>query len=174
VTTDSVQDTPHAIRAAAHANCVVCGPSNERGLRLEFTADSDGRVQAHFDCDKAFEGYANILHGGVVSSLLDGAMTNCLFAHGHPGVTAELTVRFRHPVQTDTPTTVRAWIERCSPPLHVLRAELLQNGQIKATARGKFMVFRGTAGNEPGSQSAGLGRRRAPLRDPKRPARHTV
>ncbi len=99
----------------------------------------DGSVQARFNCDKVFEGYANVLHGGVVSSLLDGAMTNCLFAHGHPGVTAELTVRFRHPVRTGEAVTVRAWIERCFPHLHVLRAELVQNGQLVATARGKFM-----------------------------------
>ena len=39
----------------------------------------------------------------------------------------------------ETAATVRAWIERCSPPLHVLRAELVQNGQLKAAACGKFM-----------------------------------
>ena len=80
-----------------------------------------------------------MLHGGVVASVLDGAMTSCLFAHGHPGATAELTVRFRHPVRTGGVATVRAWIERCAPPLHMLRAELVQNGQIKATAWGKFI-----------------------------------
>jgi uncharacterized protein (TIGR00369 family) len=104
-----------------------------------FHPSGDGGVQATFDCRKAYEGYANVVHGGVVSALLDGAMTNCLFSHGHPGVTAELVVRFRHPVRTDTAATVRAWIERCAPPLHILKAELLQDQQLKATARGKFM-----------------------------------
>ncbi|MCK4341833.1 MAG: PaaI family thioesterase [Phycisphaerae bacterium] len=108
-------------------------------MRLKFAASDDGRVQARFDCDAAFEGYAGMLHGGVVASLLDGAMTNCMFAHGIPAVTAELTVRFRHPVRTGVAVTVRAWVERCSPPLHVLKAEVVQNGQLMATARGKFM-----------------------------------
>jgi len=139
VITDAERDTLRGIQAETHPNCVVCGTANGRGLRLRFRTSEDGSVQASFDCKKAYEGYANILHGGVVSALLDGAMMNCLFAHGHPGVTAELTVRFRHPVRTGTPATVRAWIERCSPPLHVLGAELLQDGQFKATARGKFM-----------------------------------
>ena len=136
---ESGQGALREIQARAHADCVVCGTANRRGLRLVFRPSEGGSVQATFDCEKAYEGYANVLHGGVVSALFDGAMTNCLFAHGHPGVTAELTVRFRHPVQTDTPATVRAWIERCSPPLHVLKAELVQGGQLKATARGKFM-----------------------------------
>ena len=147
VITEPGQDALREIQARAHACCVVCGTASGRGLRLVFRSSEDGSVQATFDCERAYEGYANILHGGVVSALLDGAMTNCLFAHEHAGVTAELTVRFRHPVCTDATATVRAWIERCSPPLHVLRAELAQEGQVKATARGKFMAKRGLRGN---------------------------
>ena len=137
--TEAEQDALRETQAQAHLNCVVCGTANGHGLRLEFRTSADGSVQATFDCKKAYEGYADVLHGGVVSTLLDGAMTNCLFAHGHPGVTAEITVRFRHPVHTGRTATVRAWIERCSPPLHVLSAQLVQDEQLKATACGKFI-----------------------------------
>jgi uncharacterized protein (TIGR00369 family) len=126
-------------RAQAHSNCVVCSPANSRSMCLEFAASDDGGVQARFDCDKAFEGYAGMLHGGVIASLLDGAMTNCMFAHGIPAITAELNVRFRNPVVSSQIATVRAWIERSSPPLHLLKAEILQDKQLKATAFGKFM-----------------------------------
>jgi acyl-coenzyme A thioesterase PaaI-like protein len=80
-----------------------------------------------------------MLHGGVITSLLDGAMTNYMFAHGIPAITAELTVRFRHPVVTNQVAIVRARIERSSPPLHLLKAEVVQGEQLKATASGKFM-----------------------------------
>ena len=126
-------------RAQAHANCVVCSRTNNRSLCLKFAASDAGGVQARFGCDKAFEGYAGMVHGGVIASLLDGAMTNCMFARGIPAVTAELNVRFRHPVVTSHTATVRAWIERSSPPLHVLKAEILQDTQLKATAFGKFL-----------------------------------
>lgn len=139
VITESPNDLRCDPRTGTHSHCVVCGAANDHGLRLKFSPTEDGSVQARFYCDKTLEGYADILHGGVISSLLDGAMTNCLFAHGHPGLTAELTVRFRHPVRIGTAATVRAWIERCSPPLHVLRAELVQDEQVKATGCGKFM-----------------------------------
>lgn len=79
--TERAQDTLHKIRARTHRNCVVCGTVNGRGLRLDFRTSEDGSVQATFDCREAYAGYANVLHGGVVSALLDGAMTNCLFAH---------------------------------------------------------------------------------------------
>jgi uncharacterized protein (TIGR00369 family) len=139
VITEPGQDALRKIQTWAHANCVVCGTADGRGLRLVFRPSEDGSVQATFEREKTYEGYADILHGGVLSALLDRAITNCLFSHGHPGVTAELTVRFRHPVCTDTTATVRAWIERCARSLHVLKAELVQGAQFKATAHGKFM-----------------------------------
>jgi uncharacterized protein (TIGR00369 family) len=139
VTTESFQDGLEQVRGHAHPNCAICSPSNERGLHLEFSADGDGRVQARFECEAAFEGYASMLHGGVLASLMDGAMTNCMFAHGATALTAELNVRYRHPVLIGTPATVRAWIDRSSPPLHVLKAEIVQGAQVKATACGKFM-----------------------------------
>jgi uncharacterized protein (TIGR00369 family) len=99
----------------------------------------DGSVQATFSCDKAFEGYANVLHGGLISCMLDGAMTNCMFAHGYAAVTAELNVRFHHPVVIGEFATVRAWIDRSRSGLHVLKAEIVQNQQVRATATGKFL-----------------------------------
>ncbi|MBU0639223.1 MAG: PaaI family thioesterase [Planctomycetes bacterium] len=137
--TDWAEEALGEIQTSTHPNCVVCGRDNHQGLQLEFRAAADGSVRATFDCRPAYEGYADVLHGGVIAALLDGAMTNCLFAHGRPGVTAELTVRFRHPVRTGRAAAVRASIERCCPPLHVLKADLTQDGQVKATACGKFM-----------------------------------
>jgi uncharacterized protein (TIGR00369 family) len=125
-----------------HPNCVVCSPANESGLQLRFAVCEDGSVEAHFHCQKVFEGFTDCLHGGVVSSLLDGAMANCLFAHGHVATTGELTVRFRRSVATGRVATVRAWIERSSHQLHLLRATVLQDGAVKASASGKFVVQR--------------------------------
>lgn len=138
MTTSAGQTDLDRTRRRAHSHCVVCGRSNGRGLGVEFTA-RDGGVEARFQCGRSLEGYPGLVHGGVICSLLDGAMTNCIFARGLCGVTAELNVRFRHPLATGAAATVRAWVERCAGPLHVLRAELRQGGQLKATASGKFM-----------------------------------
>ncbi len=136
---DAPTDGSRAIPGRAHPNCIVCSPHHQCGLRLEFVSSDDGSVQAKFDCGRAFEGYPGLLHGGVISSLLDGAMTNCLFAHGQQGLTGELKVRFRHPIVTDRPAKVRAWIDRSMPPFHVLKAELIQEESVKAKATGKFV-----------------------------------
>ena len=144
MTTETALDSTN-LRQEAHPNCVVCDPKNESGLRLEFATLKDGSVEAYFDCDSTYEGFPGMLHGGVISCLLDGVMTNCLFAHGHKGITGELKVRFRYPVVTGQRSLVRAWIDRSSPPFHVLKAELIQDQQVRARATGKFVeraVFR--------------------------------
>jgi acyl-coenzyme A thioesterase PaaI-like protein len=126
------------LRAHAHPRCVVCGAANPLGLGLECVVMPDASVAAEFAGGEALEGYADQLHGGMIAALLDGAMTHCLFAHGCRALTAELTVRFRHPVAVKERLTVRAWLADSHAPLHLLRAELWQNGQVKATALGKF------------------------------------
>jgi uncharacterized protein (TIGR00369 family) len=122
-----------------HQHCMVCGSASDNGLHLEFVLQDDGTVAAVFDCHHAYQGYPHILHGGVVSSLLDGAMTNCLFAHGYTALTAELNVRFRHPVVTGKAAALRARIMQSRRPLHQLEAECLQGGEIMAIGSGKFL-----------------------------------
>jgi len=105
---------------------------------LEFDIADDGSVTAAFQCDEAFEGYPGMLHGGVISSILDGAMGNCMFACGQATVTVEMTTRFRHPVATGQDATVSARITRFSHPMYFLEAEIVQDGKLKATAKGKY------------------------------------
>jgi uncharacterized protein (TIGR00369 family) len=118
---------------------VVCAPSHPLGLRIEYHVGAGGIVHAEFMCPDVFQGYPGQLHGGVITSLLDGAMTNCLFAHGIEAVTAELTVRFLRPVLTDRVAVVSARHIKAFRRLHVLEAELIQEDVTVARAQGKFL-----------------------------------
>jgi acyl-coenzyme A thioesterase PaaI-like protein len=139
VTTNQDNESVFSIAHPAHARCVLCGQQNPSGLNLVFHKIAHGRVVARFSGNGCCEGYRGMMHGGIIAMLLDGAMTNCLFAHGRAGVTAKMEVVFRHPVRTDTPVTLRAWIERDRHPVYRLEAELLQDDQVKATAKAVFM-----------------------------------
>jgi acyl-coenzyme A thioesterase PaaI-like protein len=128
-----------SLRARLHPHCVVCSPDHPGGLCLRFAAGADDTVAADFQLDRAVEGYVGWPHGGITSAILDGAMTNWLFAHGLTGVTAELNVRFRHPVLLEEPATVTAHLRTASPPLYELEAQIIQDGQLKARATGRFL-----------------------------------
>ena len=127
------------VQAEAHPFCYVCSGSNPMGLALRYALQPDGSVVANFLGNCALDGYAGTLHGGVTAALLDGAMTNCLFSRGLQGVTVELTVRYHASVASAEEMLVRAWLEDQSHGLFRLRAELIQCGQTKASASGKFM-----------------------------------
>jgi uncharacterized protein (TIGR00369 family) len=134
------QATLESLCANEHAECLICGPSNPLGLKLRFRVQPDGSVVAMFPCREAFRSYAETLHGGVISALLDAAMTNALFSVGVVGVTAELTVRFLAPVALNRGALVRATVERDTHPLFYVRAELEQDRVLKARASAKFLV----------------------------------
>ena len=133
------RDSLRHARDRHHPRCVVCSSANLAGLRTEFVFQPDGSVTGEFPGGAGFEGYPGLLHGGITAALLDGAMTNCLFAHGIAALTAELTVRYRHPVEVRGRIAVRASLTESRGELHLLRAELRQEGQVKAIAFGKFV-----------------------------------
>ena len=110
------------------------------GLALRYAPQPDGSVSATFLGNCALEGYSGLLHGGVIAALLDGAMTNCLFARGLPAMTVELEVRYHAGVMPAEEMSLCAWLKGSTHGLHQLRAELTQTGVVKASATGKFMV----------------------------------
>jgi len=131
------QDQLARTQRRSHSQCVVCGDG--RGLALNFSVDADGTVRATFECQSAYQGYDGLLHGGVIALLLDGAMTNCLFAHGVAALTAEMKVRYRHPVRIGQPVLILARIVQSSAPLFLLESQLFQSGLQCARGTGKFM-----------------------------------
>jgi hypothetical protein len=127
--------TPEAL----HPFCFVCSGSNPMGLALRYEPKPGGEVAATFIGHSALEGYPGQLHGGVIASLLDGAMTHCLFARGIRAVTGELKVRYLGPVAAGESACVRAWLESAAHGLFQLSAELAVGETVKARASGKFV-----------------------------------
>jgi uncharacterized protein (TIGR00369 family) len=122
-----------------HVNCLMCGARNPWSLGLRFRAGEGGTVRARFQGHSALQGYNGILHGGVISGLLDAAMTHCLFHHGVQAVTADLHVRFIEPVPCEAPLEVKAWLVSVKPPLYGVAAELASGQQVVARGEAKFM-----------------------------------
>jgi len=127
------------LRTRLHPNCIVCSPNNPKGLGLIFDIRADDSIVADFELDDTCEGYEGCPHGGVTCAMLDAAMGQWLFAHDLSGVTAELVIRFRHPIQLEEAGTILAELERASHPLYILKARVVQNGQLMARATGKFI-----------------------------------
>ena len=126
------------VRLKEHSRCFICGHDSP-GLGITFKLRNDWSVEGTFECSEMFQGYDGIIHGGIISSLLDAAMTHCLFAQGDAAVTAELCVQFKRPVATGRSATVSARIVKDYCPLFLMEARIEQDGWPAATATGKFM-----------------------------------
>ena len=122
-----------------HNHCLVCGSEHPQSWGLRFSGAPDGAVVANFVAELALQGYDNQVHGGVFASLLDAAMTHCLFHQSIQAVTGDLRVRSLHPVACNRPLELRARLLFACPPLYQLQAELRCDGQVMARAEGKFM-----------------------------------
>jgi acyl-coenzyme A thioesterase PaaI-like protein len=73
----SLQNNSTIDERASH--CFGCGPANPQGLHLVFTTDTthpDHPVAtSHFQLDRNHEGPPGHIHGGIVATLLDEAMS---------------------------------------------------------------------------------------------------
>lgn len=79
-------------------HCFGCSPANEHGLHLEFWEDGDELV-ARWQPRKTYEGWKNILHGGIQATLLDETAAWLVFVKlKTAGVTTEMHVNYANPV----------------------------------------------------------------------------
>jgi acyl-coenzyme A thioesterase PaaI-like protein len=99
------------IGARAQSSCFACGPDNERGLRLRFEKNETGEMLAEWIPESSTEGFDGIVHGGIVSTVLDEAMAKAVVAAKVEALTAELRVRFRRHVASGSSVRVRGWID---------------------------------------------------------------
>lgn len=88
----------------------MCGPDNPLGLAARWEGDvARGEVRATLEIPEQFNGFPGIVHGGVLSALLDeAAVRTALLDGGFDDlmVTAKLDVAFRRPTPTRAPVTV--------------------------------------------------------------------
>ena len=125
-------------RQHGHRACLLCGDKNPWSLRLTFEPHDEGGVRTTFEPHERLQGYDGMLHGGVAAALLDSAMTHCLFHRGVRAVTADLRVRYPHPVPMGSRVGLRAWVTDTHAPLYRLKAELTGVGSVLVWAQATF------------------------------------
>ncbi len=78
--------------------CFACGADNPHGLDVHWTIKGD-KTWTEFVPPKKFQGWKDIVHGGILATLLDEAMTRLAWVARGGALTAEMTVRFVAPAR---------------------------------------------------------------------------
>jgi acyl-coenzyme A thioesterase PaaI-like protein len=85
--------------APMYPHCFVCGSENPNGLRVAFGPGPDGGCRAEYTPTADHVGWPDIVHGGLVFTLMDEALAWALCCAGMQGVTAKAEARFRQQVR---------------------------------------------------------------------------
>lgn len=120
----------------------MCGPQNPASFHLKFKREGENTVSTDFVGTSIYQGYTGIMHGGVLSAIMDCAMTHCVFAKDVEAVTADLKIRFLKPVPFHAPLHITAEFVSERYPLYRLKSEVFLNGLVCARAEAKFMDLR--------------------------------
>jgi acyl-coenzyme A thioesterase PaaI-like protein len=125
--------------------CFGCGQNNPIGMKLKFIKDG-GTIRAEFKPDKMHQGWPGLLHGGIIMTLLDEAMSNIAYATGNTTLTASMEMRWRQPVKVAVPLVVTAWITRQRKKIIETAAKVtLKDGAVIAESTAKQFIAENAA-----------------------------
>jgi acyl-coenzyme A thioesterase PaaI-like protein len=95
-------------------HCFVCGLENNYGLKLRFYETGPGEVTAEYTVPEQFQGYPGVVHGGILTAMLDeaagrahmnGEYTRFMF-------TGKIEIRFRQNVPVGKPLKIVGRVEK--------------------------------------------------------------
>lgn len=124
-------------------SCFVCGALNSGGLKLTFSENGEtGEVISKAVFSNRFQGWKGVLHGGIISTVLDEVMIKAADRRGFKCVTAELNVRFKKPAYTNTQYFIRGKVVEVKKRLVFTKGVIAgPDDEILASAEGKLFIL---------------------------------
>jgi len=115
-------------------NCFVCSPHNAVGLHLDFYLDGEV-IKAKWKPEDQYQGYPNVLHGGIQATLLDEVASWTIYTvAGTGGVTSRMEVQYKKPAQIDKgEISLTAEIIECKKRIISVQTHLFDGGGLLCT-----------------------------------------
>lgn len=130
-------------------SCFVCGEANPLGLKLRFETDGQ-RVRARFTPGEAHIGFKQVVHGGLLATVLDEIMVwACAVRTRRFAFCAEMNVRFVRSVRP--------------------REELVVTGELVADRRGRIFEAKSAVANVTGELVVEATGKYVPIKNPDLP-----
>ncbi|HID31910.1 MAG TPA: PaaI family thioesterase [bacterium (Candidatus Stahlbacteria)] len=118
--------------------CFACGAKNPIGLRLKIV-EKDGGSYFQVILPKEYQGWANLIHGGIVCTLLDEVMVWAASLKGVDTVTGEINIRFKNPTPVGSTLEGIGRITGAKGKVIFTEGELRADGKVVALSRGKLV-----------------------------------
>lgn len=127
----------------AQNHCFGCGLLNPAGLKLEFSVGTEHNVVCEATVSDNYEGPPGYLHGGIIATLLDEAMSKANRAQGVTAMTRQMQVEYLKPVPSGAPIRIEGRVTLSEGRKHWTEAKIVNaHGVLLAHASGLFIAIR--------------------------------
>ncbi|NMB45679.1 MAG: PaaI family thioesterase [Firmicutes bacterium] len=135
------------------SGCFACGLDNPTGLQIRFLTDGKA-AYGEYVPKGSDQGYAGVLHGGILATLLDEVMVKALAIQGVAVVTGKIEMRFRHPAPIGKKLLIKGWVKTKRRNSFAAAGAITdQHGQVLAEAQGLFFPIQKSPSSSMGDQS---------------------
>ncbi len=117
---------------------ILIGHSNPASPPLSLDWDGE-RSTGTAVFSTAFEGMPGVLHGGVVAACLDQVLGHALICSDLPGITGELSVRYKQICRCGVSLKFTGWVHENRGRTFTLRGQVQEDDQILAIAQALFV-----------------------------------
>ena len=122
-------------------DCFGCSPNNPIGLRMQFYVKDD-LVFCDWNPSEHYQGWKNVLHGGIQATLMDEIASWVVFVKiGSAGVTKTITVEYIKPVYIKWPIRLIASLVKYENPIANIKVALYSNNELCSEADVSYFVY---------------------------------
>ena len=124
--------------------CFACGRDNPIGLHLDFKFEDDKYIAKKI-IPNEYQSYPGVVHGGIVTTLLDEAMANYIIDKYHEPqpLTGRLSIRYKNPTPIGEELIITAWQEEQRRNIYTMKSTIsMADGTITAEATAKMAVVK--------------------------------
>jgi len=124
--------------------CFVCGKDNPRGLKIAVSyEEAEMTAVTELTLPKEFQGWTEVIHGGILATLLDELMAHAVWRFAGPGVTLGMEVRFHKPLKPGEKIRVRGVLQTANSSRRQTTGEIIRiaDGQKIASGKSRFLLL---------------------------------
>ncbi|MCE5285415.1 MAG: PaaI family thioesterase [Pelosinus sp.] len=121
--------------------CFACGTQNPIGLHLKFKKVENKYVTT-FTAGPEHQSYNGVVHGGIISTLLDETMARYITEQDVKAVTARLDIRYRAATPIGELLTISGWVVGKRRNMYEMAGEIrLSDGTVTVESKGMIAVI---------------------------------
>lgn len=130
------------LRVKDDAGCFVCGRENPIGLKAVFSVDEERHTSyARVTLGENFQGWQDVVHGGILATLLDEACVYACRTLANQCVTADIQVRYRQPVPVGSQVEVHGALLDQRRTVWRARGRIEADGVVYAEAETRIFIL---------------------------------